>query len=341
MDYLNEHDKFAAQWVRNLSAAGHIPETHVDERDIQTVQAADLVGYRQCHFFGGIAGWPLALKLAGWGDQEIWTGSCPCQPFSSAGKGRGTADERHLWPDMFRLISECRPAIVVGEQVASKDALSWLDGVFADLEGQGYACGAVDSCAAGVSAPHIRQRIYWMAHANLDEFREQQSAWQQPEHEQDDGTVRVVNAHGTGPQQGIAAAEAARHRCSTDATGCDVRPGDSLNTRPQGHRRPVNQPVPEGRQGAERHGSTTGAWSDYDLIPCRDGVHRRVESGTFPLAHGIPRDVGSRIPRVAGMARSARSNRVGRLRGYGNAIVPQVAAEFVRSVMDVMGIDAE
>jgi DNA (cytosine-5)-methyltransferase 1 len=162
--YYNEHDAFAAQWLRNLIAAGHIAPGDVDERSICDVQPADLAGYRQCHFFAGIGVWSHALRSAGWSDdREVWTGSCPCQPFSAAGKRGGIADERHLWPEFFRLIAERRPNVVFGEQVASPDGLAWLDAVSSDMEGAGYAFGAVDTCAAGFGAPHIRQRLYFVA----------------------------------------------------------------------------------------------------------------------------------------------------------------------------------
>ncbi|MFN4841368.1 MAG: DNA cytosine methyltransferase, partial [Phycisphaerales bacterium] len=154
--YYNEIDPFAAQWLRNLIAAGHIAPGDVDTRSIEDVQPDDLRGYAQCHFFAGVGGWSLALRLAGWADDRpVWTGSCPCQPFSAAGKGGGFDDERHLWPAFHHLIAECRPDVVLGEQVASKDGLAWLDLVHADLEGSGYAVGAVDTCAAGFGAPHI------------------------------------------------------------------------------------------------------------------------------------------------------------------------------------------
>ena len=90
--YYNEHDPFAAAWLRELIADGLIADGEVDERDIQTLDPADLAGYTQCHFFAGIGGWSLALRLAGWpDDRPVWTGSCPCQPFSSAGKSGGGA----------------------------------------------------------------------------------------------------------------------------------------------------------------------------------------------------------------------------------------------------------
>jgi DNA (cytosine-5)-methyltransferase 1 len=163
--YYNEHDAFAAAWLRELIGAGLLPAGDVDERDVQLVQPADIAGYEQCHFFAGIGGWPYALQLAGWGDRPVWTGSCPCQPFSSAGKGAGFDDPRHLWPAWFRLIRECRPAVVFGEQVASPPGLRWLDSVSTDLEAEGYAFGACDLAAASVGAPHIRQRLFFVADA--------------------------------------------------------------------------------------------------------------------------------------------------------------------------------
>ena len=163
MNYYNEHDPKAAAWLRELMRGGHIPEGVVDERSIRDVRADDLVGFTQCHFFAGIGGWALAFRLAGWPEgQEVWTGSCPCQPFSCAGKGGGTDDERHLWPDFARLIRERRPATVFGEQVASAAGRDWLAGVFADLERMGYRGAGSDLPAAGIGAPHIRQRLFWV-----------------------------------------------------------------------------------------------------------------------------------------------------------------------------------
>ena len=165
--YYNEIDPYAAQWLRNLIAAGHIADGVVDERSIEDVYPSDLAGFTQCHFFAGIGVWSLALRRAGWpDDRPVWTGSCPCQPFSSAGKGAGFADERHLWPAFHWLIQERRPAVVFGEQVASSDVGPWLDLVQADLEGMDYAVGCVAFPSAGVGAPHIRDRLFWMANAN-------------------------------------------------------------------------------------------------------------------------------------------------------------------------------
>lgn len=169
VSYYNEIDLYAAQWLRNLIANKLIADGDVDERSICDVAAADLHGYTQCHFFAGIGVWSHALRLAGWpDDRPVWTGSCPCQPFSAAGKGAGFADDRHLWPEFHRLIAECRPPVVFGEQVASKDGLQWLDAVQSDMEASGYAVGAADLCAAGIGAPHIRQRLWFVGERVAD-----------------------------------------------------------------------------------------------------------------------------------------------------------------------------
>lgn len=174
--YYNEIDPYAAQWLRNLIAAGHIAPGDVDERSIEDVHPDDLKHYTQCHFFAGIGVWSLALRRAGWpDDRPVWTGSCPCQPFSSAGEGYGFDDPRHLWPHFAWLIRQRRPGEVLGEQVASKDAEPWLDLVQADLEAMEYAFGAIAFPSAGIGAPHIRDRTYWVANTIMPERSDGQS----------------------------------------------------------------------------------------------------------------------------------------------------------------------
>jgi DNA (cytosine-5)-methyltransferase 1 len=271
--YYNEIDPYVAEWLERLCGKGLVTSGRVDRRSIRDVRAFDFRGFNQCHFFAGIGGWSYALKLAGWPQNlPVWTGSCPCQPFSVAGKRKGIDDERHLWPEWFRLIRECKPPVIFGEQVASPAGLAWFDIVSADLERAGYAIGAADLCAAGVGAPHIRQRLYFVAVSDRagDE----------------DARPRDVVAEASGMQ----GADGQRKRIRFD-TG-------------------------------ERDDPLRGPWAGSDWLPCRDGKRRPIEPGTFPLAHGIP-------------------NRVGRLRAYGNAIVPQVAATFVRAFTELMGITNE
>jgi DNA (cytosine-5)-methyltransferase 1 len=172
VNYYNEFDPYAAQWLRNMISAGHIPAGDVDERNIKEVKADEIKGYTQCHFFAGIGGWPLALKLAGWpDDRSVWTGSCPCQPYSAAGIGSAQSDERHLWPYWDRLIGECKPAAIFGEQVDEAIAYGWLDDAFHDLETKAYSCAAAVLPACSVGAPHERQRIFFCAYAQRDELQ--------------------------------------------------------------------------------------------------------------------------------------------------------------------------
>lgn len=319
MNYYNENDKKTAAWIRELVAARLVPRGDVDERSIVDVQPSDLKGYTQCHFFAGICGWSLALQLAGWpSDKPVWTGSCPCQPFSSAGKGLGDKDERHLWPVFASLIRSCKPPVCFGEQVASKAGREWLAGVFADLEGMDYQRAGADLCAASVKAPHIRQRLYWVANST-------RPTWERPELRSDERAYRGVNScrlvqpDSDGREAWSPATTEPRHGDSTFAAGCGtVALGDTIGTGLERHRESGEQHDKAGRQTEERHGSTSGAWDDSIIIGCRDGKQRRIpsEPAFFPLA--------SRIPA-----------RVVRLRGYGNAIVPQVAAEFIASYMDI------
>jgi DNA (cytosine-5)-methyltransferase 1 len=168
--YYNEFNPHAARWLRKLIAANLIAPGDVDERSITDVAAADLAGYTQCHFFAGIGGWSLALRLAGWPDSRpVWSGSCPCQPYSVAsvahGGAQGQSDERHLWPFFRDLIRERRPPKVFGEQVASAINWGWWDEVALDLEDEDYACGAVVLRASAIGASHQRKRLCFVADA--------------------------------------------------------------------------------------------------------------------------------------------------------------------------------
>ena len=334
----NEIEPYAAGWLRNLSTAGHIAPGAVDARSIRELRATDVVGATQFHTFAGIGAWSYALRLAGWpDDRPVWTGSCPCQPFSGAGKGLGFDDPRHLWPEWFRLIRECRPTVVFGEQVASGAGLAWLDVVRADLEGEGYAVGAADLCAAGVGAPHIRQRLFFGAIrvADADEGgRGGVLDGERPAlgHDVDGrGAIRGVadaergdgrreHGHGVGgPARSGQGEGDQRQRVRVDpADGGAV--GDVANAgRPRLPARERDDVRGEGRRreggAVEQRDGASSPWEPVEWLACRDGKARPTQPGLLPLAHGAPA-------------------RVGRLRAYGNAIVPQIAAGFVRAFME-------
>lgn len=350
--YYNEIDPFAAQWLRNLIAGGHIAPGEVDERSIEDVTPDDLRGFTQCHFFAGIGVWSHSLRLAGWpDDRPVWTGSCPCQPFSAAGKGDGFADERHLWPHFFHLISECRPQHVFGEQVAAGNANVWFDLVQADLEGMGYAFGLVPFTSAGIGAPHIRERAYWVANAGSGRYDRRTAAAGQ-ETRAGAGIAIGIGIGGLGNAnvarlEGLSGNDGAAGRKGT--TGPAAAPGvhDGLaNTDDEQHSIAISgcghEHVSTGREqdpaasagfrGDYRPLEVNGFWRDADWLLCRDGKWRPVEPGTFPLVDGAAARMGRVEP---GVARVASSNRVGRLKGYGNAINAQAAAAFIRAYMEV------
>ena len=283
MNYYNEHDTNAVAWLRELIAQRDIPDGYVDSRSIEAVRPEDIIGYHQCHFFAGIGGWPHAINLAGWGG-PLWTASLPCQPFSQAGRQRGAADERHLWPVFRALVAQCRPVCVVGEQVASKAGRAWFAAVRADLEALGYAVGAADLCAAGVGAPHIRQRLYWCA-VRLGHAEREPAGWH--------------------PGAGFEAQGGARVRAVRDLVGAP---------------------------------SATAGWSDAHYHHCRDGKDRPIpaKSSLFPLADGLSpilvRGCGEGVSENQIDPDATTEGRVIRLRGYGNAIIPELAVVFLESI---------
>lgn len=358
--YYNEFDKPTAAWLRELIKEGHIADGEVDGRSIADVQPSDLRRFTQCHFFAGIGGWSYALRLAGWSDdQHVWTGSCPCQPFSQAGKQAGQNDTRHLWPEWFRLIRECRPSVVFGEQVEAAIRHGWLDLICDDLERESYAFGAACLPSAGVGSAHLRNRLWFVAHANdrrpqirraenNGALRGQSDQWGSSaelsqttsesspsisklgDSESCDGEVllqqrkpRQANSELGGPSGTSELANAYKSQSGdgeTSRSGRFLQSSDDAATGDAGHadneglqgrikRRISADQWPAGTPGL---GSV---WANADWIYCRDGKYRPVEPGTFPLAHGIPA-------------------RVGRLRGYGNAIVPQVASEFIQAYVE-------
>lgn len=320
--YYNEFDPQAAAWLRELIRRGLIADGDVDERSIVDVRPDDLRGYTQCHFFGGIGGWSYALRLAGWpDDRPVWTGSPPCQPFSPAGLGLGRDDARHLGPHFVDLVRACRPDMLFGEQVASSAVFgrvakvlkravaatigfpewAWWDDLSVRLEHAQYAVGAGDIPAASVGAPHIRQRCFfgavWLADA--DGGRQQGQGVMGRRCDTAQGFDREINRVVDDDwRDGLADA----NRDGRDTSSLDRRDAGQCDAQSRGGFHVMDD---SGRPGADH-----SFWSDADWIFGRDGVWRPVEPGTQPLADGVPA-------------------RMVRLRGYGNAIVPQVAAQFI------------
>jgi len=406
--YYNDNCPQVCAWVRQLMFDGLIPYGVVDSRSILDVQPADLEGFTQCHFFCGVAGWAYALNLAGWpATRPVWTGSPPCQPFSAAGKLEGKDDARHLGPKFVSLVGACRPPVLFGEQVASaavfgKSATrvggepewAWLDDLSDRLEAARYAVGASDIPAAGVGAPHIRQRTFFgavrLADSNGGGHNRTEKCGlhrktKDPEISNNDingsgmATERLADAErGERGFRGLqrfrqadgaescGASDKPARNCDgggmADANGRDACPerqqrSGQQRLKPQdgGPERlaDADEPGSQGRQGMPQRpveraagqggmadgqspGSTDhGGWDDVDWLFCRDGKWRPVKSSVQRMADGLPGSVvpcGDFVPASSPLAQSTKeARRVMRLRGYGNAIVPQAAALFIRA----------
>lgn len=375
--FYNEIDPYATQWLRNLIAAGHIAPGDVCETPIQDLDASDIRGYTQYHFFAGIGVWSYALRLVGWpDDQPVWTGSCPCQPFSVAGKQEGFDDDRHLFPAWYRLIEELEPAIVVGEQVASPAGRAWLDHVFAQMEALDFAVGASDLSAASIGAPHIRQRLYFGA-ARLADGGQPRLQRHAGDGGRSDEPRRLEAsasrpAAASGVHTWLEHTYGQRHaRGSIQLRQRTQRPGVS---EARGEREGIGpaeprvvgfderiEHVPEGESDESRSGevecvpfvpegdvvptafevrgvdsrATGGFWSGPRWLLGRDGGIRPIQSGPLEVVDGASEGVGRRRSVTFPLAVGEHS-RKGRIKGYGNAIVPQVAAEFLSAFVEAL-----
>ena len=383
LDFYNDNDPAACAWIEQLIAAGLIPPGRVDNRSIADVRATDLSGLRRAHFFAGIGGWAEALRLADFPDWlPVWTGSPPCQPFSAAGKRAGRDDARHLGPAFVDLVRAGRPPVLFGEQVASSDAIgraakprqqgagaepawAWWDDLSLRLEAAGYAAWAAVVPAAGVGAPHIRERLFFCAVdlrfaaggvAHSDDTR--------LEGRREPGRERAAEcaAREGGMARGLADADHQRRdrfdallqrgrqeQAGAEAAGVGAAGGlaDAASLGRLGRRagkagaEPGALERPDGLCPAGAGPSPTdGFWGTADWLLCRDERWRPAQSSVQRVADGLPGGVvpsGAFVPASYPLAPSHKdARRVMRLRGYGNAIVPQAAAEFIAASREVL-----
>ena len=225
---------------------------------------------------------------------DILTGGFPCQPFSSAGERKGTEDERHLWPQMLRVIREVAPKYVVGENV--RGLINWSGGlvfeqVCADLEAEGYEVQPYLLPACGKNAPHRRDRIWFIAYASDSKQRQNGRTSEEKtrkirrddERIVPDGSVSNGNATDSNSER--------RKRSETRQRSEDKKPSERLEklhilSKKRWHKFPTKPPICGGD----------------------DGIPRKLDGITFP---------GWRRKSIA---------------AYGNAIVPQVAYEIFKAI---------
>ena len=302
-------------------------------------------------FFAGIAGWERALQIARWHpDRPVCTASLPCQPFSLAGKERGKADERHLLPHFINLVKQCNFQTIFGEQVPAAIKHGWLDDLCTEMEREKYTVGSILLTAAGAGSPHIRQRLYWVA----DSSKQRQSGQRQmgqpinPTEAKDRQINRAFYVSNIGDNRESGGLGNTDYDVFDvcQITASDVQPckaqqnGENLSRESSGA---------SGRNDATSlSGCLDGRteWDNPDWLYCRDGKYRpirqginplarTVKSSSFEMANGLPRGVGySSNPSEPIDANNTQEARVMRLKGYGNAIVPQVAAQFISAFLD-------
>jgi DNA (cytosine-5)-methyltransferase 1 len=358
--FYNEIDAHCVEWLGNLCEAGKITNGCIDSRSIESLSADDLAGYERCHFFAGIGLWDVALNLAGWRGR-VWTGSCPCQPFSAAGKGDAFSDERDLWPAWYRLIRIAKPPAIFGEEVDGAIGWGWFDRVCDDLEREGYAVAAAVLPACSVGAPHIRNRLFWVAYASGEQmgrtrFSRQRATDGLAESEsQQHGTGksgtngRLKSTNGSGRADGLAYINEPRcggledsglQRQSVydlDGCGADGGLGDTDLARPQRHgdaRERADQCAPWAASepsglvytGSEELGWLSGSQRQEISSPWSASTLIYCRDGKY---RRIPLE-----PRIQPLdaAWDGTLSRVSLLRAAGNSIVPQVAVEFIRAV---------
>ena len=268
-------------------------------------------------------------------DCDILTAGYPCQPFSVAGKQKGTEDDRHIWPFIFRIVAQKRPTWCVFENVHGHIAMG-LDQVLADLESEGYSTRTFVVPACGVNAPHKRDRLWIVAYSNSDDGRNgsstksqgrqsrmehrsgsQRQPIQEPNKNVADTTILGSQEHGHGkPDEFVHVSEDVADTNNARQSSSSGRGQNSWNE--EGHDigrsgENVADTSGEGSQGRLSGRSDSERQSFVGQSGCSSSTYGQsgedwwaVEPNVRRVAHGIPK-------------------RVDRIKGLGNAIVPQIA----------------
>jgi DNA (cytosine-5)-methyltransferase 1 len=271
-----------------------------------------------------------------WRDDDIiLTGGFPCQPYSSAGKRLGKEDERHLWPEMLRIISEIKPKFIVGENVFG--LLNWNGGmVFAevcsDLEHQGYEITPVVIPAAAVNAPHGRDRVWFIAYSNGTGEKH------------NGGTNIAEKREVRGNEKGNVLGELCGNgnATDTDSRGTQARKertilGESNRQRKTGRfidhdvQRDAANTSYERLQGSKLNGTfERRKWKQDDTRKPTAELYKNTNWQQFPTQSPIcsgDDGISNRLDGITFPKWRAES-----IKGYGNAICPQVTFEIFKAI---------
>lgn len=229
---------------------------------------------------------------------DILTGGFPCQPFSLAGKRRGADDNRNLWPEMYRIIKDTRPRWVIGENVGGLITIDngmVFEQVCSNLEGEGYAVQSFIIPACAVNAPHRRERIWIIAHAEHDagcsEFRDQPGS------------------------------EVGRS------------PESHKNTRIRKNYKNASNPAVEGLQEWKGKVSKREGSDEREIVTGRNRISWEIS--WLEIATELCRVDDGLPAGVDGLKLTKAGHRAQRLKALGNSIVPQVVMEIMRSIKQV------
>jgi DNA (cytosine-5)-methyltransferase 1 len=256
---------------------------------------------------------------------SILTGGFPCQPFSVAGKQRGKDDDRYLWPEMLRVIKEARPTWIVGENVANIVGMA-LDQVHIDLEAEGYEVESLIIPACGVDAPHRRNRVWIIARAESladsknTEWRPRllgesdKTIWASRDNELAGSRKNVADCIGEGLEGHARNEREGEGREKSDGSIGE----ESLSARENVADTEGEQSSSNNHRGKQREAceSQQSQFGGSDCWRLRES-NWTIEPELGRVAHGIP-------------------NRVDRLKGLGNAIVPQVAYQILKGIKELL-----